>query len=92
MDSLRGYPLWDCPLLQGKALRALPLASRVLLENGANAAVLGEYHGSFLHYENILYCISGEGFRCGVMMNGRLVRTKTGDASAYGHITMDSRR
>lgn len=79
-------PGWLNVPLVDRIKQAFPV--RIILENGANAAVFAEYHQSVLKQRNILYCISGEGFRCGVILNGQLVRTKTGDASAYGHITI----
>lgn len=62
---------------------------KVVLENGANTAVLAEYFNNSLPYQNILYCISGAGTRCGVMINSQLVHIKQGDSSAYGHIIID---
>lgn len=61
----------------------------VLLENGANTAALGEYYRVPNLNNNILYCISGVGFRCGMLVNGQIVRNQTGDASAFGHMIIN---
>lgn len=60
-----------------------------MLENGANVAALGEYYQSPLINQNILYCISGIGLRCGTLANGQIVKNKTGDASSFGHMIID---
>src|SRR5690625_3664610 len=60
-----------------------------MLENGANVAALGEYYQSPLINQDILYCISGLGLRCGTLANGQIVRNKTGDASSFGHMIID---
>lgn len=66
----------------------------VFLINGAKSALIGEYNQADFMERNVLYCISGEGLRCGVMTNGELVQSKTGDVSSYGHmvIEVDGRR
>lgn len=61
----------------------------VLLINGAKSAVAGEYFLGEGKENNILYCISGEGLRCGVMTNGQLVQNQTGNVSSYGHMVID---
>jgi predicted NBD/HSP70 family sugar kinase len=80
-------PYWtNVPVLE---LLSKEFPTKVILENGANTAVLAEYFNNPVPYQNILYCISGAGTRCGVMSNGQLVHSKQGDASAYGHIIID---
>ncbi|WP_138420812.1 ROK family transcriptional regulator [Aquibacillus sediminis] len=59
---------------------------KVLLENGAHVAAIGEYYHSTIPHENILYCISGIGLRCGILNNGQFVQNKTGDASSFGQM------
>lgn len=61
---------------------------KILLENGANTAVLAEYYSSNPPSNSMVYCISGMGLRCGVLTNGRLVQQKTGDASSIGHMVI----
>lgn len=66
---------------------AFPVEIR--LQNGANTAVLGEYYHSPIRFQNMLYCISGVGLRCGVISNGQLAAGKIGDATTYGHMIVD---
>ncbi|MBS4194863.1 ROK family transcriptional regulator [Lederbergia citri] len=61
----------------------------VLLENGANTAAFAEYLHSTIKGSDILYCISGVGLRCGMIVNGHVLQTKTGVASAFGHMIVD---
>ncbi|KIV55992.1 hypothetical protein AM501_20075 [Aneurinibacillus migulanus] len=58
---------------------------RIMLENGANTAALGEYTYAKVPYKNVLYCISGAGLRCGMIANGQIMHMRSGDANAYGH-------
>ncbi len=60
-----------------------------VLENGANTAALSEYYQSPALNQNILYCISGAGLRCGTLANGQIVKNKKGDASSFGHMIID---
>lgn len=62
---------------------------RTVLENGANTAALGEYYQSPKLNQNVLYCISGVGLRCGTLANGKIVKNQTGDASSFGHMIID---
>lgn len=59
---------------------------KVMLENGANTAALGEYYQNTIPNQNILYCISGMGLRCGIVTNGQFVQNNTGDASSFGEM------
>lgn len=61
----------------------------ILLENGANTATLYEYMQSNHQDQTILHCISGRGLRCGVLANGRILKTKAGDASSFGEMILD---
>lgn len=65
------------------------LSIYTVLENGANSAVLGEFYQSPFENQNTLYCISGMGLRCGMLANGQVVKSKTGDASSFGHMIID---
>ncbi|MBO0995393.1 ROK family transcriptional regulator [Bacillus sp. SD088] len=62
----------------------------VILNNGANTGVLAEYYIRNDHEENILYCISGYGIRCGYIQEGRLFNQKQGDATSYEHIIIEA--
>ncbi|MEQ6389193.1 ROK family protein [Bacillaceae bacterium S4-13-58] len=63
--------------------------TKVMIENGANTAALGEYSATSVPYSNYLYCISGRGLRCGVLTNGQFMKNNTGDASSFGEIIID---
>lgn len=53
----------------------------VLLDNGANTALLAEYwHDAVNHYDHLLYIHAGVGIRSAMMSNGRLV---------YGAVDME---
>ncbi|MCR2820594.1 ROK family transcriptional regulator [Lederbergia panacisoli] len=62
---------------------------KVLLENGANTAAFGENKHLSVKGQDILYCISGVGLRCGMLVNGQAVQNKTGVASSFGHMIVD---
>ncbi|MFP3124732.1 ROK family protein [Ectobacillus funiculus] len=80
-------PGWvHVPIVQ-QLQEAFPV--QVLLRNGAHTAIIGESYQEPFAGENILYCISGEGLRCGVMTNGELLQNKTGDVSAYDHMIIE---
>ncbi len=80
-------PGWvHVPIVQ-ELQEAFPV--QVLLRNGAHTAIIGEAYQEPFAGENILYCISGEGLRCGVMTNGELLQNKTGDVSAYDHMIIE---
>ncbi|MBP1915960.1 ROK family protein [Lederbergia galactosidilytica] len=62
----------------------------VILNNGANTAAVAEYYARNKQEENILYCISGYGIRCGYIQEGRLFNQKQGDATSYEHIIVEA--
>ncbi|MBS4216970.1 ROK family transcriptional regulator [Bacillus sp. FJAT-49711] len=62
---------------------------KVILENGANTAAFGENKYLSVQDQDILYCISGVGLRCGMLVNGHAVQNKTGVASSFGHMIVD---
>lgn len=65
------------------------LPVNIVLETGGNSAVIGEYYKSSLSYNNVLYCVSNRGVRCGLFSNGRIVHNKVGNTVAFGHIIVD---
>lgn len=81
-------PGWDKVAIVNELQKTFPV--KILLENGANTAALAEYTKASLPFGNILYCICGVGLRCGVIANGGLVQSKTGEASSYGHMIIDT--
>ncbi|MDQ0252854.1 putative NBD/HSP70 family sugar kinase [Evansella vedderi] len=61
----------------------------IFLNNGANTAALAEYEIQGLEEEDILYCISGFGIRCGFISKGAFLNLREGDTSSYGHIIIE---
>ncbi|WP_198038656.1 ROK family protein [Planococcus lenghuensis] len=61
----------------------------IIVENGANTAALAEYKRNTISNENLLYCISGIGLRCGIITNGHLMQNRTGNISSQGHMVID---
>ena len=80
-------PGWINVAIVDRLQEVIPV--KIMLENGANTAVLAEYQMNRGPYQNILYCISGAGLRCGVIVNGRLMEPQTGDATAFGHMIIN---
>lgn len=62
---------------------------KIMMENGANTAAFGEYTHTKMEYQNVLYCISGQELRCGIIANGQMLRDKTGGANTYSHIIIN---
>lgn len=63
---------------------------KIILEKGANAGAIAEYHVSDFHYPNLLYCVSGSwGMDCGVVMDGVIKHDRFADATGYGHMIVD---
>nr|WP_269431683.1 ROK family protein [Bacillus sp. JCM 19034] len=58
----------------------------IVLNNGANTAAIAEYRIQDYTNQNLLYCISGYGIRCGIIQSGTPLNSKKGDASSYGHM------
>lgn len=62
----------------------------VIIDNGANSAVLAEYfYGSGKSLENIAYINCGVGIRTGVITSGRIVRSINDRDDAFGHMIID---
>lgn len=61
-----------------------------ILENGANAAVLGEHiKGAGKNTANIAYIILGIGIRLGIMHDNKIFNNPNANEGAFGHITID---
>ncbi|MBW6462598.1 MAG: ROK family protein [Firmicutes bacterium] len=59
----------------------------VIIENDANAAVLGEvYYGAAKGHDNVIYVTISTGIGGGLFLNGRIYRGSTGFAGEIGHI------
>ena len=77
---------WHTPVPFGKLL-AEDFTCPVIIENDANAAVLGEvYFGSATGHDNVIYITLSTGIGGGLFLNGRLYRGATGFAGEIGHI------
>ncbi len=77
---------WHTPVPFGKLL-AESFTCTVIIENDANAAVLGEvYYGSATGHDNVIYITLSTGIGGGLFLNGRLYRGTTGFAGEIGHI------
>ena len=62
----------------------------IFVDNEANLAALGEYYfGAARGYEEVLYISAGAGIGGGIILNGSVMRGKTGFAGEFGHMTMD---
>lgn len=62
----------------------------IIIDNGANSAVLGEYfYGSGRGFENIAYINCGVGIRTGVITSGKIIRTINDREDAFGHMVID---
>jgi predicted NBD/HSP70 family sugar kinase len=62
----------------------------IIIDNGANSAVLGEYfYGSGNGFKNIAYINCGVGIRTGVITSGKIIRTINDREDAFGHMVID---
>jgi predicted NBD/HSP70 family sugar kinase len=63
----------------------------ICIDNGVNAAVIGEYHfGSGKGNQNIAYINCGVGIRTGIISSGVLIRTINNLEDAFGHMIVDT--
>lgn len=62
-----------------------------LIENGVNAAALGEYlNGSGKGFGNVAYITAGIGLRLGLVTNGKLVSNINNYRGGFGHLKVDN--
>lgn len=62
----------------------------ICIDNGANAAVIGEYNfGIGKGKKNIAYINCGVGIRTGIISSGVLIRTINNVEDAFGHMVVD---
>ncbi len=77
---------WESPVPMGKLLEEA-LECPVLIENDANAAVLGEvFYGSAQGHRDVIYVTISTGIGGGLFLDGRLYRGSNGFAGEIGHI------
>jgi glucokinase len=83
----------NVPCLDGFRLAAAlesELDERVILENDANAAALGEmWRGAARGYRTIICVTLGTGVGGGIILDGKLWRGADGSAAEIGHIGVD---
>jgi predicted NBD/HSP70 family sugar kinase len=61
----------------------------VIIDNGANAAILAEYNfGAGKGYQNIAYFNCSTGIRTGAISNGTIIRTINDAEDAFGHMVI----
>lgn len=66
------------------------LGLTVILDNGANTAVLGEYfYGDGKGFKNIAYINCGVGIRNAMITSGRIIRTFDEREDVFGHMIID---
>jgi glucokinase len=66
------------------------LGVRVILENDADAAALGEYaFGAGRDFRNMVFITVSSGIGGGIIVDGRLYRGATGAAGEVGHMVLD---
>lgn len=65
--------------------------TRVYIDNGVNAAVIGEYNfGIGKGKKNISYINCGVGIRTGIISSGVLIRTINNAEDAFGHMIVEA--
>ena len=63
---------------------------KVVVNNDANVAALGEYYfGNGKDHESICLLILGTGFGSGIVINGKILNGATGCAGEVGHLPVD---
>ncbi|AWK52555.1 sugar kinase [Clostridium beijerinckii] len=83
VDGFNIKPLYD---VLDKELDAI-----ICVDNGANAAVIGEYNFGFgKGKKNIAYINCGVGIRTGIISSGVLIRTINNSEDAFGHMIVDA--
>ncbi len=82
----------NLPYLENVPIRDLlsaKLETRVILENDANAAALGEkWMGAGRHVDDLVLLTLGTGIGGGIISGGRIVRGSVGMAGEFGHISV----
>ena len=82
LPEFEGFPVRD-------AIEAR-LGTRVILENDANAAALGEkWIGAGRDVDHLVLLTLGTGIGGGIILNGRVVHGYVGMAGEIGHMTVD---
>ena len=75
-----------------KAMLEEKLKCPIIIENGANSAVVAEYfYGMGKDLLNMAYFNCGVGIRTGTISSGKLIRTINNEEDAFGHMIIDIR-
>lgn len=86
-DNFEAEGWRDIPL---KAIFEKQTGLPVIIDNGANAAVLAEtYYGIGKGIQNVLYLNCGVGIRTGIMNSGVFVRTVNDTEDTFAHMVID---
>jgi predicted NBD/HSP70 family sugar kinase len=73
-----------------KSMLEEKLKCPIIIENGANTAVVAEYfYGIGKEFSNIAYFNCGVGIRTGTISSGSLIRTINDEEDAFGHMIID---
>lgn len=73
-----------------KSMLEEKLKCPIIIENGANTAVVAEYfYGIGKEISNIAYFNCGVGIRTGTISSGSLIRTINDEEDAFGHMIID---
>jgi predicted NBD/HSP70 family sugar kinase len=80
----------DLPLIEGLSERLGHPAFRILLENDANLAALGEYITGDVGVEDLVYLTGAVGIGLGIISQGRLLRGADGFSGEVGHLQLDA--
>lgn len=65
------------------------LSEKIVLDNDANAAALGEYIVGKYHVECFIMITIGTGIGGGIIINGKLLHGINGAAGEFGHMVID---
>jgi predicted NBD/HSP70 family sugar kinase len=66
------------------------LGCKVIIENGANSAVIGEYlYGIGRGTDNIAYFNCGANIRTGIVSSGKIIRALDDEEDAFGHMIIE---
>lgn len=90
MTTPQNFPAKDWVNVPLKKMMELETGLPVLIDNGANAAVLAEYlFGMGKGLDNIVYFNCGVGIRTGAINSGAIIRTINNSEDVFGHMVID---
>jgi len=90
MLDVNTFPGWGWENVNIRDLLEMQVKLPILLDNGANTAVIGEaLYGHGKGYRNIAYFNCGIGIRTGITNGSALIRTINDTEDAFGHMIID---